>query len=131
MTLLPAATEVGEAVLIVIRSAWTAVATTSAAVAVLLAGLGSEVAELTVAVLLMAVPAAVPAVTFSTTVKLADPAAKLGLVQVMDPVPPTTGVVHDHPAAMTIDWKVVFAGVVSARLAVLAVLGPALVTTWV
>lgn len=116
--------------LVVIKSARVAVATMSAAVAPLLPGFGSDVDELTIAVLLIAVPAGVPAVTFKTTVKLADPVATLGLVQVMVPVPPTTGVVHDHPAAMTIDWYVVFAGVVSVRLATAAVLGPAFVTTW-
>lgn len=67
------------------------------------ARLGSEIDELMVAVSLIAVPAAVPAVTFTATVKLADPAAKLGLVQVICPVLPTAGVTHDHPAAMTID----------------------------
>ena len=96
-----------------------------------MAKLGSVVEELAVARLLMTVPAAVPAVTFRTTLKVDDPEAKLGSVQVIAPVPPTTGVVHDHPPGVTIDWKVVFAGVVSARLALVAVLGPALVTTWV
>jgi hypothetical protein len=77
----------------------------------------------------MAVPAVVPAVTPSATVKVDDPAAKLGLVQLMVPALPTAGVVHDHPAATTIDWKVVFAGVLSVRLALVAVLGPMLLTT--
>ena len=131
MTLLPAATEDGDATFVVTRSAWVARATTSAAVAVLLAELGSEIAELTVAVLLTAVPAAVPAVTFKATLKLAEPAAKLGSVQLMVPVAPTAGVVHDHPAGGVTDTNVVFAGVVSVRLAVVAVLGPAFVTTCV
>ena len=97
--------------------------------AVLLAGLGSEIAELTATVLLMAVPAGAAAATPKTTVKPADPAAKLGLVQVMVPALPTAGDVHDHPAATTIDWKLVFAGVFSVRLALVAVLGPMLLTT--
>ena len=99
------------------------------AVAVLLAALGSEVAELTATVLLMAVPAGVAAATPNTTVKPADPAAKLGLMQLMVPALPTAGVVHDHPVATTIDWKLVFAGVFSVRLALVAVLGPMLLTT--
>jgi hypothetical protein len=103
VTLLPAATEVGDATLVVIRSAWVAVATISAAVAVLFDRSGSEVDELTVAVLLIAVPATVPATTFKTTVKLADPAAKLALLQLIAPVPPTVGVLHAHPAGKTID----------------------------
>jgi len=60
VTLLPAATEDGEAVLVVIRSACVDRATTSAAVALLFAVFGSAIAEFTVAVSLIAVPAAVP-----------------------------------------------------------------------
>jgi hypothetical protein len=106
-------------------------ATTSAAVALLFAVFGSAIAEFTVAVSLIAVPAAVPAFTFRAIVKLAAPAAKLGSVQVIVPVPPTAGVVHDQPAAGLTDWKVVFGGVLSVRLALVAVLGPAFVTTCV
>jgi hypothetical protein len=100
-------------------------------VALLFAKLGSVVAELTVAVLLIAVPAAVPAVTFTTTVKLAVPTAKLELVHVMVPALPTVGVVHDHPAAGAMEAKVVFGGVVSVMLAVAAALGPAFTTVCV
>ncbi len=103
MTLLPAATEVGEAEFVVTKSACVPRATTSAAVAELFAEFESVTDELTVAVLLMAVPAAVPAFTFSTTVKLPLPGAKLGFVQLMVPVPPTDGVVQDHPAAGVTD----------------------------
>ena len=113
------------------RSAWVAVATTSAAVALLFAEFGSLVDELTLTTLLIAVPAAVPAFTLSTTVKVPAPGASFALVQLMVPVPFTAGVVHDHPAGNVIDWKVVFAGVVSVRLALVAVLGPELVTIWV
>jgi hypothetical protein len=129
--LLPAATEVGDALFVVTRSAWVAVATTSLAVAVLLADLGSLVDELTVAGLLITVPAAVPAFTFNATVNVPEPAAKLGLVQVMVPVLPTAGVVQDHPAAGVIEANVVFAGVVSVSATAVAVLGPALATTCV
>jgi hypothetical protein len=48
------------------RSACPVAATTSVAVAELLAEFGSVVAEVTVAVLLIAVPAAVPAFTVTT-----------------------------------------------------------------
>jgi hypothetical protein len=130
--LLPAATDVGAAVFVVIRSASVAVATTSAAVAVLLAVLGSVVVELTVAVSLIAVPAGVPALTFTITGKLAVPVAKLGSVQVMLPALPTVGSTQDHPPGIGVsDTNVVFAGVVSVKLTPVAVLGPALVTTWV
>jgi hypothetical protein len=63
VTLLPAATEVGEAELVTTRSACVAVATTSAAVAVLFDEFGSVIAELTLAVWFIAVPGAVPTVT--------------------------------------------------------------------
>ena len=89
--MLPAATDVGDAEFVVTRSAWAAVATTSAAVALLLARLGSVVDELAVAVSLIAVPAGVPAVTCSTTVKLALPGTKVGFVQVMVPAEPIAG----------------------------------------
>jgi hypothetical protein len=128
--LLPAATDVGEATFVTIRSACVARATTSAAVAVLLAEFGSEVDELVVAVSLIAVPAAVPAVTFKTTGKLAVPGAKLGFVQVIVPAAPTVGSVQDQPVGMVDnEKKVVFAGVFSVKVAPVAVLGPALVTT--
>ena len=129
--MLPAATEAGAGEFVVTRSDCVANATTSAAVAVLLAELGSVVEDLTVAVSLMAAPAAVPAVTFTATVKLAVPAAKLGLVQVTAPALPTAGVVHDHPPGIPMDWKVVLAGVLSLKVAAVAALGPALVTAWV
>jgi hypothetical protein len=130
--LLPAATDDGEAEFVTIRSACVESATTSAAVAVLFAVFGSAVAELTVAISLIAVPAVALPLTFSFTVKLADPAAKLGLVQLMVPALPAAGVLHDHPVGrVPMDWKVVFAGVVSLKLAVVAVLGPALLTTCV
>ena len=130
--MLPAATEVGDAEFVVTRSACAAVATTSAAVALLLARLGSVVEELAVAVSLIAVPAGVPAVTFTTTGKLAVPGAKLGFVQVIVPAVPAVGSVHDHPPGIGINCtKVVFGGVFSVKLALVAVLGPALVTTCV
>ena len=96
--LLPAATELGEAEFVTTRSACVARATTSVAVALLFAAFGSVVDELIVAVSLIAVPAAVPAVTLTTTGKLAVPGAKLGFVQVIVPALPTAGVVQDHPA---------------------------------
>ena len=107
------------------------VATTSLAVALLFAVLGSVVLELMVAVSLMAVPAAVPAVTFTTTGKLAVPTAKLGLVQVMVPAAPTAGRVQDHPVGIGVSCtNVVSGGVFSVKVAAAAGLGPALVTTW-
>jgi hypothetical protein len=131
VTLLPAETEPGAATFVTTRSACVARATTSAAVALLFAELGSGVDEVTVTVSLTAVPAAVPVFTFTAKVKLPDPGAKLGSEQVTVPVPFTAGVVHVHPVGNVIDWKVVLAGVVSVKLALVAVLGPALVATCV
>jgi hypothetical protein len=66
VTLPPGATDDTDGAFVSERSACPAAATTSVAVALLLAELGSLVAELTVAVLLIAVPAAVPAFTVTT-----------------------------------------------------------------
>ncbi len=63
VTLLPAATSEGLAESVATRSAWVAKATTSDAVAVLFAVFGSLTDELTFAVSLITVPAAVPAAT--------------------------------------------------------------------
>jgi hypothetical protein len=83
-----------------------------------------------VTVLLIAVPAAVPALTPNTTEKLAEPAANAGSVQLMVPVLPLAGVLQDHPAgSVPMDTNVVFAGVISVKVAEVAVLGPELVTT--
>ena len=123
----PAATESGAAEFVATRSAWTAVTTTSVAVALLFPALGSVVAELIVAVSVITVPAAVPALTFTTTGKLAEPGAKLGFVQVI--VAPNT---HAQPAGTGLrETKVVLAGTVCVKLALVAVLGPALVTVCV
>jgi hypothetical protein len=63
--------------------------------------------------------------------KVADPAAKVGSVQVIAPVAPVAGVIHDHPAGgVPMETNVALAGVTSVRLAAVAVLGPALVTIW-
>jgi hypothetical protein len=123
--LLPAAIDETDGVFDIERSACPAAATTSVAVAVLLAALGSVVAELTVAVLLIAVPAAVPAFTVTPNVIVAVPGAKLGFVQV------SVASVQVHPAGPLSDTAVVFAGSVSVSFTVVAVLGPALVTTCV
>jgi len=125
VTLLPAATDVGDAEFVTTRSACVAVATTSAAVAVLFEVFGSVMEELTVAVSLIAVPAAVPAFTRTVYVIVADPGAKLELEQVRV----TTLQLH-VPVAVSV-CAVVLAGRVSVRFAFVAVLGPLFVTTCV
>src|SRR5271170_7056294 len=123
--LLPAATGFGDAAFVVTRSACPAAATTSVAVALLFAELGSVVAELTEAVSLITVPAAVPAVTFTVYVMVAVPGAKLGSVQV------NVTSVQVHPADPVSETAFVFAGSASVKVTLVAVLGPLLVTTCV
>ena len=81
----------------------------------------------TVSVSLMMVPAAVPAFTVTTTVKvLTVPGAKLGLVQ------PAAKEVQVHPAGGPLyELKVVFAGTASLKVTVAQLLGPILVTVCV
>src|SRR5579872_724948 len=124
--LLPAETEVGDAAFVTTKSAWAAVATTSAATAVLLDEFGSDVAELTVAFSLIGVPAAVPPFTLTVYVIVAgEPAANAGSTQVNVPR------VQIHPAGPVNDCAVVFAGKVFVSVTLVAPLGPALLTTWV
>jgi hypothetical protein len=121
--LLPAATVVGAAMLVTTKSACAAVATTSAAVALLSVLSGSVTDELTLTVSLIAVPAAVPAVTLTVYVIVAGaPGANVGSVQVS---------VHVQPAGPVSVRAVVFAGSVSVRVTPVAVLGPPFVTTCV
>jgi len=92
-------------------------------VAELSPGTVSWVTDVTVAVSEMIVPAAVPALTFTTTWKFAVVAgANVAIVQVMLPVRPTVGRTHAHPAGVTAETNVVFAGVACVKLTVAALL---------
>jgi len=126
--LLPADTGFGLAVFVTLKSACPAPATPIVTVAELLFLFVSLVEVATVAVSVMMVPAAVPAVTVTTTGKvLVEPGATLGFVQLMDPV-----VVQVHPAGTGArETNVVLAGIASVNVSVLQLLGPVLVTTWV
>ena len=124
--MLPAATEVGDAEFVVTRSACVASATTSAAVALLFARFGSVIAELMLAVSLIAVPAAAPAFTVTPKVMVAgELGARERFVQM------SVARVQVHPAGPVNDDRVVFAGSVSVNVTLVAVLGPALLTTCV
>src|SRR5262245_40466486 len=92
-------------VLTTATSAW--VRTAVVAVALLLVGSGSVVVLLTSAVLLRVEPDARAGSTRTTRVKTAMPTAKLGLVELTVPVPPTAGVVEDQPPGAVKDTKVV------------------------
>ena len=103
----------GDRLLLIAKSAllWTSVV----AVAELLPGVGSAVVLDTLAVLVMVVPFAVPAFTFTTTVKTLEPlTASVGLVNVRVPVPPAgTASVRVQPDGVVVDTNVVFAGMAS------------------
>src|SRR3954471_8055222 len=73
-------------------------------------GVGSGVLEVTFA-LLSNVPASV--VRTTTDMKTLPPFPRLEFVQDTEPVDPTVGVVHDHPAGKMDDRNVIDAGRVS------------------
>ena len=97
------------------------------AVAVLLRRLGSEVVEVTVAVLEIVVPSGVLGLTWTTMVNVAvAPLARDEVVQLTVPFVPTGGVVQDQPAGAASDWKVVCGGSGSLMVTLTAAFGPAL-----
>src|SRR5580698_6043169 len=105
--LFPESTVPGVAAVVSTRSACVAAPTTSVAVAASL----------------IVVPFAVPAVTLYTTVKVPDaPAATLGFVHCGGKP------AQLHPAGATIETNVVFVGVVSLNVAVVAAPVPVFVT---
>ena len=94
--LLPPVTGFGAAELITLKSDCPEVATTTVAVAELLFGLGSVVAEETFAVSVMNVPEGVPEFTVTTTVKVVEaPGATVGFEQVSVPL----ATAHVQPVA--------------------------------
>jgi hypothetical protein len=104
-----------------------------AVIFVLLLLLGSVVVAVAEAASVMIVPAAVPAFTCTVSVKVAVPvlASAVVFVQVTVPVAPTAGVAHVQPVTAGKAWKVVFAGIASVKVTVVALAGPLLVSTWV
>ena len=108
---LPASTGPSAAVFVTDRSA--SVVTLVVTVELLLARLGSTVAAVTSAVLVMVVPSGVLGETRTTTVKLAEaPRASVAIVPVIVPVPPTAGLVRVNvgPEIWASETKVVSAG---------------------
>lgn len=97
--------------------------------AVLFAGLGSGVVLETVAVFVIVPPKA--AAVWTTMVSVALPPDAIdGIVQVIVPVPPTAGLLHEKPAPEA-ETNVVFAGTASITEIDCAVFGPALLTVTV
>jgi len=94
--------------------------------AVLFALFGSVVDDdATLAVFVIAVPGAVPAVTFNIKVNVDEPVATSALVHVCVP-PEAAG--HVQPVGVLIETTVVFAGSVSVSVTVAAAAGPLFVT---
>jgi hypothetical protein len=105
------------------------VPTVVVAVAVLFAVLGSVDVAVIVVVFVMTVVFGVPALTLTTRVNEAlAPAARLPMLQLTVPVPPTAGVEHDQPAAEVSDTNVVLAGTTSLSARLVAPNGPAFET---
>src|SRR5579863_2949099 len=126
--LLLACTGFGEATLVTVKFG-AVVPTTVVAVAVLFNAFGSLADEFAETFCEITVPFAVPALTFTTKVKVAAVRADMPtLVHTTLPVPPMAGVMQLHPAGAAIDTKVVFAGIVVTTVALSAALGPLLVT---
>ena len=115
----------GDPELLMTRSA--DAATVVVAVAELSPGDPSLLADVIVAVLLSTLPDATLASTATVSVNTSLPTLKLGLLQVMVPLLPTAGVVHDQPATLGNETKFVPAGSVSLHDADGAGLGPLLV----
>src|SRR4030095_14042606 len=117
----------GASLLVTLRSAL--VLTVVSAVALLLPGVGSVVVDAPVTVLEIIEALAALALTFTTSVQLAVSAlARLGLVKVIVPVPPTgTESVRVQPAGVVTETNVVLAGSGSEILALRAEFGPLLV----
>jgi len=93
----------------------------------LLPGVGSLVALVTVAVLLMLMPFASLEMTLKTMLNVAVAAlAKFAIVQLIGPVPPTAGVVHANvgPAVCVTETNVMPTGTLSVSETVCAPLGP-------
>jgi hypothetical protein len=127
----PAATGLGLAELVTLKSACVPEATAMDDVAVLLARFVSRPVVATVAVSVMMVPAAVPAPTVYLAVMVAvEPGGTLALVQFTGEA---FGQVQVPPPLFTTaaDTNVVFAGRSSLNVPVLQLLGPELVMTCV
>ena len=116
------------------RSALLALATTTVALAVLVARFGTIFVAVAVAVSVMFVPEGVPEFTCRTSVKVPElfTAREPEAVQVIVPVAPTAGLVPQvQPAGGVIDWKFVLGGVTCEKEAPVAAAGPLLVTVCV
>lgn len=122
----PAATGSGMSVTTIEKSA--CAFTVVVAAELLLPGTGSGEADDAMTELFSIVPPA-DGGTATVTVKNAEVAGAIdGVLQVIGPLPPIGGVEHDHPPEGASDTNVVPAGMVCVNVAIVATLGPALLT---
>ena len=126
---MPLSTGSGEAVLIMATSACEGEATTVLAVAELLPGIGSLVAEPAVAVMEIVVPGVSDCSAFTTRGKLLTvPEASVVAAQLILPEEPTAGVIQAQPRGTVREIKLAVAGMVSLKVSVAAAPGPLFVT---
>src|SRR5579863_4881744 len=126
--LFPGVTGLGAPVFVTLKSYCPAPATVTFAVAVLLDGFESGVAVEVLAVSEMIVPDAVPAPTVTTSVKVdVAPEASVPIVQVTFPPEPGLGQLHTVPVCAN-EKNVVFVGIASLNVTVVAAAGPSFVT---
>src|SRR5260221_619204 len=121
--LFPAVTGLGVPVIVIPTTA----EVTTGVVTVAECGLVESVGLVTVAVFVMLVPAGVLELTWTTTVNVAEaPAARVAVVPVIGPVPPTAGLenVKVTPLFWVSDTKVVFPGTLSVSCTCWASEGP-------
>lgn len=95
----------------------------------LLPGTGSVVEELTDAVLLIVVSQATLGLSLTVNAKFAEPVARVAMLQVIAPVPPTAGVVQVQPAGDVRDWKFVLAGGAPVKVTAIAAVAAVLFAT--
>ena len=126
----PALTDDADGTFVIEESACAAVATVVVVVALLFV-VTESVVELTVTESLIVVPDAVPPFTCTTGENVVLPGARLAIVQVKVPVPPTGMVLHAQPAGGVNDRKFVLAGITSVNVTVDALLGPGFDSTCV
>src|SRR5882672_8358344 len=125
----PAVTEAADGVLVIARSDCPAVATVVVVITVLFVSFVS-VAELTVTVSVIVVPEGVPGLTCTIGWKFVTPGAKLAIMQVSVPLPPTTRLLQAQPTGGTNDRKLVLAGMSSVNVTFAALLGPGFARAW-
>jgi hypothetical protein len=118
----PAVTGLGVPALVIDRSHATPMVVTTVVVSVF-----TEFVADRVEVRVVVVAVTLGATLTTTTILAASPTANEGSVHVTVPATPTAGVVQVQPTGAITEAYVVFAGVASVKVAVVAAAGPSLV----